>query len=234
MNQPPTLDVSHLPASAFDSREPPWWGNTLLLVIETTTVALLVVSYFYARQASEEWPPPRVDENPTLLRPVPDLKFGTLNAVLLTLSCLPMLWVDLAARRHFTPRASKGEAPPAGPRGAEDPERARAARAVGNGLLLMVALGLLAVLVRVAEFRGLHFRWDDNAYASLVWSILGLHLVYLVMAAVEAGVAASWVFLFGLDQKRAADVTLVATTWYWTAGTWLLLYGVVYWSPRVG
>ena len=33
------IDVSDLPESAFDWRDPVWWGNTLLICIETSTMA---------------------------------------------------------------------------------------------------------------------------------------------------------------------------------------------------
>jgi hypothetical protein len=73
-----TIDVSHLPATARDSRSPAWWGNTLFMLIETTTVALLLASYFYLwrNYPQSQWPPSRVDSEPPLLNPVPDLLMG--------------------------------------------------------------------------------------------------------------------------------------------------------------
>ena len=93
--------------------------------------------------------------------------------------------------------------------------------------------GAAAIAVRFYEFAGIHFRWDDNAYASLVWSILGLHLTYLGLATLEAAILIVWLLLHGLDEKHAVDVTLTASYWYWMAATGVVLYAVVYWTPRI-
>src|SRR3954468_21677709 len=104
----PTIDVSRLPATAFDSRAPGWWGNTLLMVIETTTVALVIVSYFYLRQSSLEWPPPHPRGPALVAQPAPDLAFGSANTVLLVASCAPLIVGDLAARKLDRRRTMSG------------------------------------------------------------------------------------------------------------------------------
>jgi hypothetical protein len=35
-----------------------------------------------------------------------------------------------------------------------------------------------------------------------------------------------------MDIKHARDIRVTAVYWYWIAGTWFLLYFVVYWTPR--
>ena len=47
--KPRTLDVSHLPNTAWDEASPLWWGNLLLTFIETTTLAIMLATYFYLR-----------------------------------------------------------------------------------------------------------------------------------------------------------------------------------------
>src|SRR5436305_9955884 len=103
MKSPSLLDVSDLPPAALDARAPAWWGNMLLLAIETTTVALLAVSYLYLwrNYPQAQWPPPRVEKNPTILSPVPDLLVGTLNTIVLLASCVVMVFVDRTARKQF-------------------------------------------------------------------------------------------------------------------------------------
>jgi cytochrome c oxidase subunit I+III len=85
------LDISHLPAVAFGSRDPLWWGTIGLIVIEVTILAIGMVSYFYLRTLAPQWPPP-----PTAL---PDLLIPTVNTLLLLVGVVPMYWVDRAARR---------------------------------------------------------------------------------------------------------------------------------------
>src|SRR4051812_22827611 len=94
----PALDVAHLPGHGFDARAPVWWGNLLMVVIETTTVVMLLASYFYVWSGHQQWPPPRSASQVPILEPVPELRYGTANLVLLLASCIPMYVVDCAAR----------------------------------------------------------------------------------------------------------------------------------------
>lgn len=203
-----TLDVSDLPAHVMDRRSPIWWGNLLMLGIETTMFALLVAVYFYLRVVDADlWPPPQVNRIPVLYHPVPDLLIPTLNLLLLLLSAIPMIWTDRACLQ-------------------------RNARAVKFGLALTVAFGIAIIGVRFREFPALHFQWNENAYASVTWTILGMHLLHLIIATAENAIMTAWVFLKGLDDQHARDVRVTATYWYWVIGIWALLYLLVYWSPR--
>ena len=204
----PGLDVSQLPTVAFDAKTPIWWGNTLFMVIETTTIALLVVSYFYTWQYVRQWPPTQSNLGTSSPNPLPSLGLATLDVALLVASCLPAVWLDRAARK-------------------------REARHVAWGLAVLVVVGAMAILLRFGEFPGLKFRWDDNAYASIVWAVLVMHLTYLIAAVLEVAVTLLWVVLYGVDEHRAVDVTLTTIYWYWMAGIWVLLYSVVYWAPRI-
>lgn len=227
------LDVKHLPPDALDARSPVWWGNTLLLLIETSSVALLLVSYFYLwrNYPHEQWPPPRVIHEPPLYDPVPDLWFATLNTLLLLSSSVVLIPVGRAARRHYLEleRVGAGSVGVA-PSGSGLSKRPAA---ICWGLLVLSLLGAAAFTVRLYEFPGLKVSWNDDAYAALVWSLIGLHLIYILVGTLELGVLAFWSAVYGVDQNRAIDVTLTGTYWHWTVGVWVVLYGVVYWFPRI-
>jgi cytochrome c oxidase subunit 3 len=203
-----TIDVSHLPEEAFGERSPVWWGNTLMLFIESSTVAILIVSYFYLRMNFEKWPPPKVDAYPPIDHPVPDLGFSTLNVLLLLLSVPLMVWTHRAALRMDKKK-------------------------VLPGLAGMLALGLVVSALRCAEFRATKFWWNDNAYASIVWTIIGMHLLYSISGALEFLVMGMWILSHEFDEAHALDVTLAGIYWYWVAGTGVLVYAVVYWGGRL-
>jgi cytochrome c oxidase subunit III len=203
-----TIDVSRLPSASMDYRSPVWWGNLWLLVIETTMFALLVASYFYVRLNFSHWPPPRVDRFPILYNPLPDLPMATANVIILLLLCVPALIADRAC---FTLNR----------------------RLVNLMLPILILLGLVSIALRFLEFPGLHFRWDDNAYGSVVWTVLVTHLAHLIVATLETVLMVSWTFRYPLSLKHARDVRLTAIYWYWIAGMWLLLYAMVYWGPRI-
>ena len=96
---------------------------------------------------------------------------------------------------------------------------------------LTVLLGFLAIAFRFREFHGTQFRWDDNAYASVVWGILLMHLIHLMVGISEDGFMFAYIMKYGMDDKHARDVRVTAVYWYWIGGIWLPLYTLVYFGP---
>jgi heme/copper-type cytochrome/quinol oxidase subunit 3 len=101
-----------------------------------------------------------------------------------------------------------------------------------TSLSLLVMLGVLAIALRFRELQALQFRWDDNAYASIVWTTVGLHLLHLIVGVLETGLMLAWALRHGLDQKHARDVRVTAVYWYWVVGTWVVLYAIMITGPR--
>ena len=202
------IDISELPHHEFDTYDPVWWGNNLLLAIETSMFAILIASYFYLRQNFSLWPPP-VAQLTATLRPFPELTYGLANIILLLASCAPMISTELAARRENKLLCKVG-------------------------LIVGIMCGLAAIVLRGLEFSGVYFRWDSNAYGSIVWFLLGMHLVHLLVATTEAVMLAIWIFTREFDMKHRVDIVTLAIYWYWVVGIGLLIFGVVYLTPRVG
>src|SRR5205085_2264486 len=100
----------------------------------------------------------------------------------------------------------------------------------GNVLLLCIETTMFAL--RFLEFSGLKFRWDDNAYAAIVWTTIGMHLLHLVTGTAENFIMTLWVWLKGMDDKHARDVRVGAVYWYWIVGIWVPLYVIIYFGPR--
>jgi heme/copper-type cytochrome/quinol oxidase subunit 3 len=207
MSSRPVIDVSELPHHGFDTLDPVWWGNNFLLAIETSMFVILLATYFYLRQNFEHWPPPLAQLTGPL-NPLPDLSYGTANTVLLVLSCIPMIWADVSARRGYQSGAQKG-------------------------LLICLLCGVVAIALRSFEFAAVKFRWDSNAYGSIVWFVLGMHLLHLVTLTCETLLLTIWSFLREFDMKHRVDMTALAIYWYWVVGIWLVLYGVIYFTPRM-
>jgi cytochrome c oxidase subunit III len=205
--EPPELDVSKLPENGFDWHAPLWWGNLLMLIVETTTMALLLATYFYVMPNEQKWPPPQVNDLPFMYDTAPGLTAGTINMVLLILSC-PLMWiVDQWARRDQGAR-------------------------VMWGLVALGAMAAVSCVLRWYEFKAIHFWWDENAYASTVWTLEGLHFFYIVVGLAEMFLMAAWIGRHGMDAKHALDVTLVGGYWYWVVGIWVITYVTIYWVPR--
>lgn len=203
-----TIDVADLPSTLFDHRAPLWWGNLWGLAIETAVFGILVAVYFSVAMNLSPFPPPRVDRLPFLNDSLPDLFLPTITLIVLLLSVIPAVWLDISARRMDE-------------------------RAVKILVVVTLVLNVALIVLRAFEFKALHFRWDANAYGSITWTILGMHMLHLIVLAAEDVYVAVWTFARGLDQKHALDITVTAVYWYWIAGTWVLLYALVYFGPRI-
>jgi len=204
-----TLDVSELPSTMFDDKANLWWGNNWGLAIETTVFGILVALYFSVRMSISQWLPPRTTPGlPVLQNPLPDLTFPTIVLVIFLISLGPAIYLDLSARRKDI-------------------------FGIKVGLTLTLAFNVVLLVFRYYEFDALHFKWNDNAYGSVTWTILGMHMIHLFVMAAEDIYITLWTFLKGIDDKHRLDITVAAVYWYWIVGTWALLYILVFWGPRI-
>jgi heme/copper-type cytochrome/quinol oxidase subunit 3 len=132
---------------------------------------------------------------------------GTLLTVLLLASLWPNIRADRVARQ-------------------EDLKSAR------FWLVVMSVLGLATIGVRAWEFGVLHVRWDQNAYGSLIWLLLGLHTTHLVTDVGDTLVLTALMFTRHGHGKRFSDVADNAFYWYFVVAAWLPIDLLVYWVPR--
>jgi cytochrome c oxidase subunit III len=202
------LDVSDLPATTFDHRAPLWWGNLILLLIETAMFGVMIAVFVTTAMNIRPFPPPRADQMPFMLNTEPDLFLPIVTLVVLVLSLVPGIMLDRAARRRDVPKVKI---------------------LLASTLIFNIAL----VVLRYYEFDALHFKWNENAYASAAWMVLGLHMLHLIALLCEDICLAVWMFAKGFDDKHAVDITVAAVYWYWIVGMWLVLFPVVYLVPRL-
>lgn len=139
--------------------------------------------------------------------PVPPLPWATAFLVLGLLSELPNVWVDRVARRFDL-------------------------RAVQWGLTVMSLLGLALLVVRGFEIAAINVRWDQNAYGSIVWALLLLHTVHISTDVFDSLVLTVLVWTKQVDGRKFSDVSDNALYWHFIIWSWVLLYLVIYWTPR--
>jgi heme/copper-type cytochrome/quinol oxidase subunit 3 len=133
---------------------------------------------------------------------------GTILTILLLVSEWPNIGVDRAAHRHDL-------------------------KAVQRGLAIMSLIGLAATAIRFYEFGNLAVNWDQNAYGSITWVILGLHAVHLITDVADTLVLAALMFTRHAQGKRFSDVSDNAFYWHFVVVAWLPLYFLIYWVPRM-
>jgi cytochrome c oxidase subunit III len=140
--------------------------------------------------------------------PPPSLGPGIALTLLLLASVIPNIWVNHAARRQDLGR-------------------------VRLGLVLMSVIGIAACVIRVFEFPALNIRWDDNAYGSLQWLLLGLHATHLGTDLADTLVLAVLMFTRHGEGKRFSDVSDNAAYWHFVVLAWLPLFALIYLVPRL-
>ncbi|MBA4138208.1 MAG: cytochrome C oxidase subunit III [Opitutus sp.] len=137
----------------------------------------------------------------------PDLTFGTINLLVLLASCVPNHLYKQAAVRHDL-------------------------GGVRRWLVVSIVFALGFCVVRVFEFQSLNCRWNDNAYASAVWALLGFHTLHLVTDLLDTVVLAVLMFTGPITGKRFVDVSENAAYWYFVVLAWLPIYGAIYLLSR--
>jgi len=103
---------------------------------------------------------------------------------------------------------------------------------VWRDLIIMSVAGVVPLVLRFFEFRALNIAWDQNAYGSIVWIILGLHTVHLLTDVAETFVLTALMFTRHAHGKRFSDVEDNAVYWDFVVLAWLPIYVLLYWFPR--
>lgn len=138
----------------------------------------------------------------------PDLLWGTLNLAVILVSAVPNYLAQEAALDRSLPR-------------------------VRIWLYVCSAFGIALVAVRWFEFGALNVRWDDGAYGSVVWVLMGLHSFNLLTDVLDTFVLTAVTYSKPVEGKRFVDIAENCGYWYFVVLTWLPIYAVVYFGARV-
>jgi cytochrome c oxidase subunit 3 len=137
----------------------------------------------------------------------PDLLFGNINLAIILVSALPNYLAQKAASN-------------------------RDLRRVRLWLYVCAAFGTALCGVRWFEFSVLNVRWDDGAYGSVVWVLLGLHTFNLVTDVADTFVLTAVTYTRPFEGKRFVDIAENCGYWYFVVISWLPIYAVVYFGAR--
>jgi cytochrome c oxidase subunit III len=137
----------------------------------------------------------------------PGIGFGVLNAIILLVSLIPAASIQ---------------------------KEARAGRRAGVrlGLLLLGVLAAVSIAVRWFEFMNLNCHWTNNAYASTIWVLLGIHTGHLITEWVETSVIFAVSCTSKMEGNRFSDASNNSDYWYFVVATALLCDFVIYATPR--
>jgi len=141
------------------------------------------------------------------ITPPPSLLWGTLFTAIAIASEIPNQWIKKRAAKYDLP-------------------------AIRFGLALMTLVGVVLLSIRAMEFTALNVSWDRNAYGSIVWAILALHTLHMATDTFDTGVLAVIAFFKKFDGRKFSDAADNALYWHFIVWSWVVLYLVVYWTPR--
>jgi heme/copper-type cytochrome/quinol oxidase subunit 3 len=195
----PVINVAPLPRLAFGHRSILWWATMGLVAIEGTMFALVIVSYLYIKGRNPHWAPGVVP---------PALRWGTLNTIILLLSCVPNQLTKRAAEKMDL-------------------------RGVQLWMVVCLVFAVAFNIIRIFEFKSLNVWWDTNAYGSVTWTLLGFHTTHILTDFFDSLVLAVLMFTGPLEERRFVDVSENSMYWYFVVLTWLPIYALIYFAPRV-
>ena len=138
----------------------------------------------------------------------PDLLWGTLNTVVLLASGVPNQLAKSAAERLDL-------------------------RKVRLWMAVALVFALAFNVIRILEFRALNVWWDENAYGSIVWALMGFHTFHIVTDFADSSVLLLLFFRGPLSESHFVDVSDNSMYWYFVILSWLPIYAVIYLAPRL-
>jgi heme/copper-type cytochrome/quinol oxidase subunit 3 len=138
----------------------------------------------------------------------PALRWGTLNTIILLASCVPNQLTKKAAEKMNL-------------------------RAVQLWMVVGLVFAVAFNVVRVFEFKTLNVWWDTNAYGSVTWTMLGLHTTHILTDLLDSAVLAILMLTGPLEERRFVDVAENAMYWYFVVLSWLPIYALIYFAPRL-
>jgi cytochrome c oxidase subunit III len=183
------------------------FGHRSILWLATMGLIMIESTVFAIVIASYFYLRTRSSDWPPGFMP-PALTWGIAITALFLVSAIPNLFIKKAAE--------KGEL-----------------RGVQIGLVIMTAVGIAAFAIRLFEFRALNASWAGNAYGSLVWTLLGLHTVHLLTDWYDTVVLMALMFTGRVEGKRFMDTSENADYWWFVIFTWLPIWAVLYFAPRL-
>jgi cytochrome c oxidase subunit 3 len=144
---------------------------------------------------------------PPVPSPLPPLWLGSVSLLVLIANAWPTWMFDRAGKR-------------------------RDAKAAARWLWVSAAIMLVGTLLRIAELRWVGARWDEHAYGSVVWAILGFHFTLIAVDTIETAGLASFFTFDRYEEKHFVDATDNAFyTWY-SIASWIPGFVTIYLVPR--
>ncbi|HEX6804167.1 MAG TPA: hypothetical protein VF133_10855 [Terriglobales bacterium] len=137
----------------------------------------------------------------------PYLWYGIANGIVFLLSLIPARYAQKVA--------------PTGDRGK-----------IRLALAALAAFAIINMVLRGFELANLNCRWYENAYGSIVWSLIGLHTGHLITEFLETATILGVSFTSKMEGTRLADAAINSDYWYFVVVSAVLMDFVIYGTTR--
>ncbi|QPC81741.1 heme-copper oxidase subunit III [Phototrophicus methaneseepsis] len=94
-------------------------------------------------------------------------------------------------------------------------------------------LALIFLSLQAFEYSRSPFTPTDNAYASLFFTITGIHGLHVIVGAVMVAILLMQSFVGYLSHARSGAVMNAALYWHFVDVIWLFVLAIIYLSPRL-
>jgi heme/copper-type cytochrome/quinol oxidase subunit 3 len=100
------------------------------------------------------------------------------------------------------------------------------------GLLVNFILGAVFLGMRAYSMKWFQFTWQNDAYGSVVWTILGLHTYDAIADLIFTAVLIAILLSGRIGPKQRQAVHVDSVVWYFIVLIWIPLYFVINWGQR--
>ncbi len=100
------------------------------------------------------------------------------------------------------------------------------------GLMVSFLMGLSFLAYTLYDFEELHFGWRDNAYASIFYTIVGLHALHVFIGLGMNVIVQIKAWLGRYDRGRHASAEVFFLYWHFVDVVWLAVFPSLFLSPH--
>ena len=135
--------------------------------------------------------------------PYPDLVWPSINLGILLLTFVPALILDRAALHDNVPLCRLA-------------------------LAALIIAGIAFLAIQSFVLANLGFKWSDHAYGSVVWTVIGYHMLHVLAATAETALLFVYALVRPIVKKQLLDFRCTAVYWVFVILMWLPFYFIVF------
>ncbi|MGH9514209.1 MAG: cytochrome c oxidase subunit 3 [Terriglobales bacterium] len=97
----------------------------------------------------------------------------------------------------------------------------------------LTVFAIVNLVLRGFEFANLNCRWYENAYGSIIWTLIGVHTGHMITELIETLVILCVSFTNKMEGTRLADVAINSDYWYFVVVSAMIVDFLIYGTTRL-